>query len=287
MTTCLFILASADPMQHVLPHVLFRLGPFPFTNHSLMLVITAAIMLISFSLLTRNYPMVPTGLRNLFETSLVFVRDGVARPVLHEHTDRFLPFAWTLFFFILINNLLGMIPLSTFSGLTVGNTHLFGTATANISVTSSLALIAFLATHVSGVTQQYRNGRHLGYSAGAAFLLAPVMHIYKMVPHVPGILGILMFPVFVVLEVIIAPLVRPFALAMRLFANLMGGHMLLAALLLMLPAVNGIANGGLALVGILACTAVNCLELLVAFLQAYIFVFLTCMFIGSAVNPEH
>lgn len=286
MTACT-ILAAGNPVEHVVSHELFRIGPIPFTNHMLMMLIAAVIMLVLFPRMARNYPLVPTGFRNLFETSLEWVRDGVARPVLHDHTDRFLPFIWTLFFFLLINNLLGMIPLSTLGGLATGNSHLFGTATTNISVTAALALVSFVVTHVAGLMEQYRHLLHEGRGAGVAMAATPVKYVKSMMPHIPGVVGIVMFPIFFILEVLIAPLVRPFALCMRLFANIMGGHILLAAILMMIPAVNGLANGGIAIVGIAACVALNCLELLVAVLQAYIFTFLTCLFIGSAISPEH
>ncbi|MBP7934042.1 MAG: F0F1 ATP synthase subunit A [Phycisphaerae bacterium] len=287
MTTVCTMLAAANPVEHVISHELFEIGPVAFTNHMFMMLITAVIMLVIFPRMARDYPLVPTGFRNLFETSLEWVREGVARPLLHDHTDRFLPFIWTLFFFLLINNLLGLIPLSAIGGLATGNSHLFGTATANISVTAALAAVSFVVTHAAGLMEQYRHLRHDGRPGGTAAALAPVKYLYSMVPHIPGILGMVMFPVFFILEVIVAPLVRPFALCMRLFANMMGGHVLLAAILMMIPAIKGVADGGLAIVGIAACTALNCLELLVAVLQAYIFTFLTCMFIGSAVSPEH
>lgn len=287
MMTADAMLAAATPVDHVISHQLFEIGPIPFTNHMLMMLITAAIMLAIFPRMARNYPLVPTGFRNLFETSLEWVREGLARPVLHDHTDRFLPFVWTLFFFLLINNLLGMLPLSTLGGLATGNSHLFGTATTNISVTAALALVSFVVTHAAGLVEQYRHLLHEGRSAGSAAAAAPVRYIRSMMPHIPGLLGIVMLPLFLLLEVIIAPLVRPFALCMRLFANIMGGHVLLAAILMMIPAIDTVGSGGLALVGIAACVAFSCLELLVAILQAYVFTFLTCLFIGSAVSPEH
>ena len=286
MTVCT-ILAAANPVEHVVSHELFKIGPIAFTNHMFMMLITAAIMLALFPRMARNYPLVPTGFRNLFETSLEWVREGVARPVLHDRTDRFLPFIWTLFFFLLINNLLGLLPLSALGGLTTGNTHLFGTATTNISVTAALALVSFVVTHAAGLLEQYRHLVHEGRPSGSAIAAAPFKYMMSMMPHIPGVVGVVMFPVFFLLEVIIAPLVRPFALCMRLFANIMGGHILLAAILAMIPAVNTLANGTLAVVGIASCVALNCLELLVAVLQAYIFTFLTCLFIGSAVSPEH
>ena len=148
----LSLLAASDPMQHVLPHRIFKLVEFgfeewswqflvlpnhiAFTNHMLMLLITAAIMLLVFPPLARRYPMVPKGARNFFETGMEFVREDIARPSLHEHTDRFMPFLWTLFFFILINNLLGLVPLDPILLLVTDKGHVFGTATSGLSVSA-------------------------------------------------------------------------------------------------------------------------------------------------------
>lgn len=279
-------LAAADPMQHILPHGLFQVGPLNFTNHMLMLVMAAVLMLVAFPLLARNYPMVPAGARNLIEAMMEFVREGVARPVLHENTDRFMPFLWTLFFFILTNNLLGLVPLDALSVLILGRGHIFGTATAGLSVTAGLAFVAFVVIHVSGIVEQIRHQMHHGRSFGGAVIVGFLMYWYNFVPHIPGVVGIVLFVPLLFLE-LIGALVKPFALAIRLFANMMAGHVVLASLLILAPVIKGLGDAGIALPTILGCAALSCLELFVAFLQAYIFTFLTCMFIGAAVSPEH
>jgi len=280
------LLAAADPMQHVLPHRLFDLGPFVFTNHMLMLLISAVLMLLVFPVLARNYPMVPSGVRNLFETVMQFIRQQVAQPALHEHTDRFMPFLWTLFFFILFNNLLGLVPLDPLALLILGKGHVFGTATAGLSVTAGLAFVAFLVIHLSGMAEQYRHQRHLDRNVVISSVMAFVMYWYNFVPHIPGVVGVILFLPLLLLE-LIGALVKPFALAIRLFANMMAGHIVLASLLVLAPALRHIGDYGVAVPTILGCAALSCLELFVAFLQAYIFTFLTCMFIGAAVSPEH
>ena len=286
MTGSALLLAAGDPMEHVIPHKLFDLGPLHFTNHMLMLLVAAAIMLIVFPRLARNYPLVPSGFRNMIEAVMVFLRKEVAKPALHAHTGRFLPFIWTLFFFILINNLLGMVPLDPLAVLILGRGHLAGTATAGLSVTAGLAAVAFIMIHVSGIMEQYHVALRQGKSVGGAAFRGFFMYWYNFVPHIPGVLGaILWLPLFV-LEMIGAA-VKPFALAVRLFANMMAGHTVLASLLMMIPAIRHASDVGIAIPTLLGCAALGCLELFVAFLQAYIFVFLTCMFIGAAVSPEH
>jgi len=285
MGNAVFI-AAGDPMEHVLPHKLFDLGPIPFTNHMLMLLVVAAVMLVVFPRLARNYPLVPSGFRNMIEAVMVFLRTEVAKPALHEHTDRFLPFIWTLFFFILFNNLIGMVPLDPLAVLVLGKGHLAGTATAGLSVTAGLAVVAFIMIHVSGIMEQYRVALGQDRSSVAAAFRGFFLYWYNFVPHIPGVLGVILWPFLFVLEMIGAA-VKPFSLAVRLFANMMAGHTVLASLLMMIPAIRHASDVGIAIPTLLGCAGLGCLELFVAFLQAYIFVFLTCMFIGAAVSPEH
>ncbi len=280
------LIAAADPMEHVLPHKLFDLGPLAFTNHMLMLVVSGVLMLLVFPAIARGYPLVPTGTRNLFEAIMQFIRTEVAYPALHHHTDRFIPFLWTLFFFILFNNLLGMVPLDPLALLVFGKGHVMGTATAGLSVTAGLAAVAFVMIHVSGIIEQYHHQRHHGRDPITASALGFVMYWYNFVPHIPGFIGVLLFLPLLVLELIGAA-VKPFALAVRLFANMMAGHIVLASLLVLAPALRHLGDWAIAVPTILGCAALGCLELFVAFLQAYIFTFLTCMFIGAAVSPEH
>ena len=263
----LSVLGSENPLDHVVQHELFSVGPFVFTNHILMLLVAGGLLLVILPLIARERSMVPSGVRNFFEAICVFLREEVARPALGEQTDRFIKFIWTTFFFILFCNLLGMIP----SGgilyiLTFGNwekgVYFGGTATSNIWVTGALAGCAFLMIHISGIRQQ-----------------GLIRYIKNFIPPVPWPL----MPVMYVLEFISA-CIKPFALAIRLFANMMAGHTVLGALLIMGLAAKSIPIAGATVVG---CAALSLLELLVAFLQAYIFTYLTTLFIGAAVHPEH
>ena len=106
-------------------------------------------MLIVFGLVTRQKTMVPTGVRNFFESICVFIREEVARPVLGENTDNYIKYLWTTFFFILFCNLLGLIPTDGIFNMISGGKlkHLGGTPTANIYITGTLAVFAFIMIH--------------------------------------------------------------------------------------------------------------------------------------------
>src|SRR6476646_2356387 len=133
-TTTMSPLLAAEfenPLNHILPHKIGQLGPFVVTNQMLMAVVAAALMLLIFPVLfNRSRTDAPTGARNFFESILEFLRVEVFRPALKEHTDRFVPFLWTLFFFILFCNLLGQIPIGELFTIFQGGkeSHIGGTA---------------------------------------------------------------------------------------------------------------------------------------------------------------
>src|SRR3954447_383085 len=147
---------AADPLEHVLPHHLFDIGGIHVNNQMFMGAVAAVLMLLIFPLSFRR-PIVdaPTGARNFFESILEFLRVEVFRPALKEHTDRFVPFLWTLFFFILFCNLLGQIPINELFTVARGGTevHFGATATGTIATTGALALCTFLFIHFSGIIQ--------------------------------------------------------------------------------------------------------------------------------------
>jgi len=314
-------LAESNPMEHVLTRKLiaeplFHLcgQPVYFTSHIVMMLLAALLMLLIFPFIgaQSRRSHVPTGMRNLFEAILSFLRTEVFQPALGPHTDRFVPLLWTTFFFILFCNLLGLIPLHDFIIVlnTKAGTHLpeiGGTATANINVTAALALMAFIVFHISGIWQQIRiqmnpaldphqgHGAAAGHDHGHAaavvhgkpFPLAVVAGFFlywkNFVPPVPGWLWPMMF----VLE-LIGALIKPFSLCMRLFANMVAGHLVLASLVSLIFLAEAYAvRGSLGLVVVAGCAVFSILELFVAFLQAYIFTFLTTLFIAAAVAPEH
>lgn len=262
------VVAAGDPTSHVLPHRLFELGGHPVTNHMFMLALAAVVLMIVLPLAAATRGIVPSGLRNMVEAVLQFLREGLARPILGAATDRYIPVVWTIFFLVLTANLLGMIPIGAALGSFDAHLeHVGGTATGNISITVGLALVSFLFIHLAGIREQ-------GF----------VHYWQNFVPHVHPILLVLFIP----LE-IVAALIKPFALAVRLFANMVAGHIVLAVV--MGFAITGIHMSGagyaITAVSIVGCVALSLLELFVACLQAYLFTFLTTLFVGMAVHPEH
>lgn len=221
------------------------------TKHVVMMWIAAAILIVMFSLAFRARRMVPRGLANLLEMLVVFVRDEISIKNMGERTGRQLaPYMLTLFFFILTCNLLGLVPLGA-------------TATGNVNVTAGLAILSFLMIQLMGM-------REHGF----------LKHWKNLVPH--G-LPIFVLPIMIVVEVL-GMFVKPFALCIRLFANMTAGHVAILAFLGMIfifkSALVGIAAVPLAI-------GITMLELFVAFLQAYIFTMLTSLFIGFSVHPSH
>jgi F-type H+-transporting ATPase subunit a len=254
------ILAAKNPLDHVVDHPLvINNGWWVLTNHMIMMCISAGLMLLIFPAITRRYrsgEWVPTGTRNFFEAILIYMRDDVVKPLLGDYTTRYIPYLWTLFFFILFTNLLGLLPLDVITGKVLGLNHghgIFGTATSNFWVTATLAVVTFIVTQVSG----------------APWYIAPVMIPVEF-------LGML---------------IKPFALAVRLAANMTAGHILLAVIIGFVPAAfSALGTGGGVAVGavsVVSAVAIMVLELFVAFLQAYLFTFLTALFISQMVVHEH
>lgn len=193
---------------------------------------------------------------NLLETFVVFVRDEIAKPTIGEHDyKRFLPFLLTLFFFILGLNLLGMIPF-------------VGSATGSLAVTAALALVTFLVVVGSGMQKM----------GAVGFLKAQVPHM-----ELPAGMGMALVPLMFVIE-IFGFLVKHGVLAIRLFANMFAGHLVLAIFLAFIGVVSTstVLYSVVSPVAVIAAIALSLLELFVAFLQAYVFTFLASLFIGSA-----
>jgi F-type H+-transporting ATPase subunit a len=195
---------------------------------------------------------------NMFEAVVVFIRDGIARPAIGGHgADAFLPFLWTLFFFILFCNLLGMIPGGA-------------SATGDINVTATLALITLGAVITAGVREQGPVGFWVG--------LVPHMDVPKLLK--PALWG-LMF----VIEVA-GLFIRHIVLSVRLFANMLAGHIVLAVILGFIAQAAGVFTYLVTPASLAGVVGLSLLELFVAFLQAYIFTFLAALFIGSASHPH-
>jgi F-type H+-transporting ATPase subunit a len=277
-------LASANPLTHVVDHTWYVLtGESPFTtftlmsNHIFMMLVAAAILVLILPRLAATpsssdevEALTPRGARNLIETICTFLRDFVARPSMGEYTDRFIPYVWSAFFFILTVNVLGLLPLEPITrpvSRAVGLEHpVYGTATGNIWTTATLALCTLFMIVMNGL-------RLHGLAYVKHFFMGP-------------------FPINVVIAFleVVGLCAKTFALAVRLFANMMAGHILLAVLIGFISAamaVSAVLGFGVAIPVVLGSVAINLLELFVAFLQAFIFTFLSCVFIGEAVNLHH
>jgi F0F1-type ATP synthase membrane subunit a len=153
-------LAAENPLDEVLPHTYFHVLGFPISTTIIMATVAGALMLMIFPrLVNRPDSSAPTGAKNFFESILEYLRIEVFRPALKENTDRFLPFLWTLFFFILFCNVMACIPFAAFFELiTLGHvTHLGGAATGTISTTAALAVAAFFFIHGQGIDQIARS----------------------------------------------------------------------------------------------------------------------------------
>lgn len=278
MMDLLPMLAAASPVSHVVDGEIY--GQWYISNVTVMLVVAAVVTALLVIPAAKRIATGKTGrtaddfraqgtLANLVESVCVYLRNDVFKPVLQDQTDRFTPILWTFFWFILVCNLLGLVPLRDITGL-MGINHghgIGGTATQSIWVTGALAMISFLFYNIT------------------AFIKSPVGYLKHLTGGSPAYMWVLMVPVE-----ILGTFIKPFALAIRLFANMTGGHLVLAVFLSFVPVVIhalGPVGYGLAFAPMLGAFAINMLEILVGFIQAYIFTFLTCLFLGQLVVHEH
>jgi len=252
-------------LKHILEHHLldevwnsFQLAgiDFPLSKHVLMMLIAAVGLCIALPLIVRARRGMGLLARHAVESIVLFIRDDVIRPNLGEEGRPYLPYFCTLFFFILACNLLGLVPYGA-------------TATGNIAVTAALALTTFALIHVAGI-------REHGFAH----------YVKGIVPHgVP----LALYPLMFVIEMI-GFLTKAFALCIRLFANMIAGHIVILALLGLIFIFGSLSPalglGVTAPVAMVLVLFVSILELFVAFLQAYIFTFLTAIFVGGAVHPH-
>lgn len=195
------------------------------------------------------------GFAGGLEAMALYLRNEVVLPNVGHHGEKFVPFGLTLFFFILCCNLLGLIPWGS-------------TATGNISVTATLAIITFIVVEVAGVRA---NG--LGY-------LSTLFYWNK---ELPLLMRVVMFFVMSPVEMV-GKLTKPFALAIRLFANMTAGHIVLLAIIGLIFSFQSWAITG---APVLMATAISVLELFVSFLQAFIFTLLASVFIGQIREAHH
>jgi F-type H+-transporting ATPase subunit a len=297
--------------------VWFYIGDHPvqLTKFMLLELLAAGLLIAIFIPLCRR--AVAEGLPkgawwNFFESFLSFVREGIAKPALGEHdADKFVPFLWTMFLFILLLNLLGMIPF-------------MGSPTASIWVTGGMALISFVMMHGAAMVKMgvgkyftsmwphieivpnpwrrpgdHGHGHHdhghghddHGHDHAHDEPLPQPSTKDVILWGVGSAFGFGLSLMIYVIEMF-GTVIKSFVLAVRLFANMFGGHMVLATILFFIYAVGNAGAsyllwGGVTFASVMGVVALSLLELFVAFLQAYVFTFLTALFMGMSLNPEH
>jgi F-type H+-transporting ATPase subunit a len=230
--------------------------PFDFsiTKAAIGMLFAAIIGLLLFLSLARSYKKTgishPKGIQRFLEPVILFVRDDIAIPNLGHKYEKYMPYLLTAFFFILINNLMGLIPFPPPFGANV---------TGNIALTFVMATCTFIITQASGNKTYWK---HIFAAPGVPFWLLPIMIPVEII----GLFS------------------KPFALMIRLFANITAGHIVVLSLICLIFIFNSFS---VAPVAIFFVIFMDFLELLVAFLQAYIFTLLSALFISMAVQENH
>lgn len=250
------------------------------------MLITAVVLVAVIVPAARRHSRTPTGSANLLELLVVFVRDTIARPAIGEKAHDYLPFLLTIFVFILGLNVMGIVPLEAISHIT-GLPPIGHTATSVPTVCAALACLVLLKIISSGLADQAarcKADRH--WPTWACCVASPVLWFASLSPRIPGVTGKLLLLPLALLE-LGGAVAKCFSLMVRLCANMLSGHTLIAVLMVFVfQAVRAYLETKatqLFLVGpaaVAGAVAVSLLELLVAGLQAYIFTFLTAMFLG-------
>ena len=293
MSRLLCLLAAAEPaapeaaapegqspaevlLHHVTDSPLFRhvdWGPLHFepTKHLLFFVIASGLVLLITRLALRRYQKggVPSGLAAAVEAIVVFIRDEIAEKNIGHDGRIYTPLLCSFFFFILIAALLGLLPFPVYDRATGRFSIVSATPTGNIAVTLGLAFVAFVAMQYAGIRKYGLIG-----------------HFKNLVP--PGLPAWLL-PIMIPVE-ILGMFTKPFALMVRLFANMLAGHMVITVLLMLIPlmaAIRGVFGVAVIPVSLALALFIMLLELLVALIQAYIFTLLTAIFIGMFAHPAH
>jgi F-type H+-transporting ATPase subunit a len=222
------------------------------TKHVFFMWVVTLILIILLSSVAKSYrkSLVPRGLTNFFEIIIVFIRDDIVKSTIGYGYERFLPYLLTIFFFILFSNFIGLVPFSA-------------TVTSNIAVTATLAGFTFFATQIGGIMHH----GFFGYFKGL----------------LPQGMPVALLPLIIIVE-ILGLFTKPFALCIRLFANMTAGHVVIFSLIglifiMQTPFVAPVSVG--------FALFIYLLELLVALIQAYIFTMLSSLFISMAVHQEH
>lgn len=226
------------------------------TKNVCAILLSCVFLLLIFTAVAKAYKrkpgQAPKGLQSLIEPIIMFVRDDIAKASIGEkHYQKFMPFLLTIFFFIWINNLMGLIPIFPFGA----------NVTGNVAIPIVLALFTFVLTTINGNKHYWR-------------------HIFAM-PGIP-------IPVLIILTPIeiLGVFLKPIILVIRLFANIMAGHIVLLVffcLIFIFGTVNEGVGWGVAIPSVAFTIFINCLELLVGAIQAYVFTLLSAIYFGMAV----
>lgn len=244
-----FISEDVGNLDHLTMPLFGWSMPAWISVHGLMVTLATVVLLVLFGLLYNRRAVVPTGLTNALEAMVVFIRDQISIPYLGvDDGRRFTPYFCSLFFFILAMNLIGLIP-----GLRA--------ATANLAVTGALASITFV------------------FMVGGAMVRHGVLGFFKgLAPQgVPWPILLVLLPIE-----FIGLFIKAGALTIRLFANMLAGHMVVFFMLGMM-----VIFGAWALPAVAMAIMIYLMEIFIAFLQAYIFTLLSAVFIGQSYHPAH
>jgi F-type H+-transporting ATPase subunit a len=234
-----------------LPHIEIAGIDLSITKNVVMMWIACVILFVLARLAARRASdPVPRGWRNVFEVLIKYIRDEIVRKSIGHDADRYLSYLLTCFFFIWTCNLLGLVP-----GLS--------TPTSNIAVTATLAIVAFLVIQIAGMIK-----------------FGVVKHLKHVVP---GGLPLWLYPIMIPVE-ILSLFTKPFALCIRLFANMTAGHVVIIGLISLIFILQ---SAWVAAVSVPFTLFIYLLELLVCFIQAFIFTMLVSTFIGMSVHPAH
>jgi len=247
-------------MEHLQPHVHIPLQiggiDVSITNAVVAIWVACFLVFLTLTLAGRAGRLVPSGLQNFMESLVQFARQGLVVEILGEEGIAWFPFIATLFFFILFCNLLGLVPI--FPGFT---------ATSNINVTGSLAIVVFIMTQGAGIAKHGLAG-----------------YCKTFVPHgMPkGIAGTVLVGFMIIVE-IISQLARPFSLAVRLFANMTAGHLVIMVFISMIFMISAFITP----VSVVMAVVMMAFEIFVSVLQAFIFAILASIYIRLATAEEH
>ena len=248
----------ADPIHQFEIHTIFPIAnigghEIAFTNSSLFMVIAVGLIATLLIGMTSSRSLVPGRMQSLAEISYEFVASTI-RSTAGSEGMKFFPLVYSLFMFTVVANIIGLIPYSF-------------TVTSHIIVTVSLALVVFLTVVIYGF---WKNG----------------LHFFKL--FVPSGIPIFILPLVVFIEVF-SFFLRPISHSVRLFANMLAGHIALKVFASFIPLLAGLGIAGYfgAVLPLGMVIALTALELLVAFLQAYVFTILTCIYLNDAIHPGH